>query len=326
MVTESWLNDRTPREHRGQILGIYSIVTYVGMGAGQFLLMAGDPSGFELFSIAAMLIALAVVPVTITRTRSPELIEVVPVRVRELYDASPLGVVGAGLAGVINGSFLGMAPVFAKGEGFASSGVATLMGFTIVGGFVLQWPIGRLSDRYNRRDVMALVSLAVFACSVGIIYAAAWSQTGVIALAVLWGGLAFTIYPVAVAVVNDFVRPAQMLGASASLLLTHGVGMIVGPVVSAQLMGILGPGGLFWTIAAAALALAVFAWVRQLVGPPLEPAAASEYRVVPRNTPYAGTLDPRSTDMQLELDFGSDLEPLEDADSNATDSRNGDAR
>ncbi|PWG64338.1 MFS transporter [Spiribacter halobius] len=304
MVTESWLNDRTPRERRGTVLGVYSIVTYIGLGGGQFLLFTGSPAGFELFSLSAMLIAAAVVPVTITRIASPELVEIIPVRLRDLYAASPLGLVGSAMAGVVNGGFLGMAPIYARGVGFSNNGVATLMGLTILGGFLLQWPIGRLSDRFNRRYVIAAVSLAVAACSAGIIAASGMSDRIVIALAVLWGGLAFTIYPIAVSLTNDFVRPSELLGASAGLLLVHGVGMILGPVIASQLMAAIGPTGLFWTIGSAGVLLGAYALLRERTGPPIPVSEASNYRVLPRESVYSGQFDPRHEEQQLEFDFG----------------------
>ncbi|MCS4503163.1 putative MFS-type transporter YcaD [wastewater metagenome] len=307
MVVESWLNDRTPPEYRGQVFGVYSVVTYVGLGGGQFLLVFSDPAGFELFSLSAALIGLALVPVTITRTSSPELREVVPVRLRELYAASPLGVVGCAAAGVINGSFLGMGPVYAKGAGFSQSMIAILMGVTIVGGFLLQYPIGRLSDLYNRRDVIATVAAAVAIVSGAMVALTAHSTGAVVGLSVLWGGLAFTLYPLSVSLTNDFMDASRMLGASAGLLLVHGAGMIAGPVATSQLMGLVGPTGLFWTLGATALALAGFALLRQRVGPPLSISETSGYQMGPSSTPYTGTFDPYAeSGIQMEFDFDGD--------------------
>ena len=305
MVTESWLNDRTPTERRGQVLGAYSIVAYVGLGGGQFLLLTGRAGGFELFSLAAMLFAAAVVPVTLTRIASPELPAMERIGLRALLAASPLGLVGSALAGAINGAFLGLAPVFARDSGFTETWISLLMGLSILGGFALQWPIGHLSDRFNRRDVMMGVSFAMTACSLAIVYAVGRSDAAVVALAVLWGGLAFTIYPIAVSLTHDFLAASQVLGASAALLLVHGLGMIAGPLVAAQLMAMLGPPGLFWTLAGAGLALGGFAWLRQRVGPPIPVGEPATYRVVPREGVYAGGLDPRYEEVQLELDFDS---------------------
>ncbi|MEX0373899.1 MFS transporter [Spiribacter pallidus] len=303
MVTESWLNDRTPTERRGQVLGVYSIVTYVALGGGQFLLLTGRSGGFELFSLAAMLIAAAVVPVTITRIVSPELPSIERVTLRALLDASPLGVVGSALAGMINGAFLGLAPVYARETGFADAGIALLMGLSILGGFLLQWPIGHLSDRFNRRDVLVGVSLAMAVCSLAIVLATGRGPVWVIALAVLWGGLAFTLYPIALSLANDFLSRAQMLGATAGLLLVHGLGMIIGPLVASQLMALIGPVGLFYALAGAGLALGAFAWLRQRIGPPIPVGEPDTYRVVPREGVYAGGLDPRYEEVQLEFQF-----------------------
>ncbi|MDN5849736.1 MAG: MFS transporter [Nitrococcus sp.] len=304
MVVESWLNSCTPQPFRGRILGVYGTVTYVGLGSGQFLLLTGSPAGFELFSLAAILSALSLVPITLMRTISPEIIKLRALRLRDLYRVSPLGVVGAGATGVINGSFLGMAPVFAKDMGFAHSSIAALMGCTIIGGFLLQWPLGHLSDLYNRRLVIAGVAFAASLFSIGIVYAGDQSEYLVIALALVWGGLAFSLYSICAALANDLLEPTDVLGASAALLLMYGIGLIVGPVLAAQMMAAMGPLGLFWTIAGAALWLSAYAAVCSWVGEPIQPEAAVHYRSVPRNTPYATTLDPRSEPVQMELDFG----------------------
>ncbi|MDZ7809717.1 MAG: hypothetical protein U5L11_05580 [Arhodomonas sp.] len=115
--------------------------------------------------------------------------------------------------------------------------------------------------------------------------------------------MAFTIYPLSVSLTNDFVDASQLLGASAGLLLVHGVGMIVGPVLTSQLMGLIGPTGLFWALGVTAMALAAYALVRQRVGPPLSVREASSYQMGPSSSPYTGTFDPYAENVQLEFDF-----------------------
>lgn len=312
MVVESWLNDRTPTDRRGQVLGVYSIVAYVSLGGGQFLLLLGRPGGFELFSLAAMLIAAAVVPVTITRIASPGLPHIEPISLRQVMEASPLGLIGSALAGVIAGAFLSLAPVFARDSGFTDTGIALLMGLSILGGFMLQWPIGHLSDRFDRRLVMIFVSFAVTGSSLAIIASTGRSDLLVIGFAILWGGFAFTLYPISVSLVNDFMESSQMLGASAALLLVHGIGMIIGPLLSTQLMVLLGPDGLFWALAGTAVVLALFALYRRQFGPPIPVGEPATYRVVPREGVYAGGLDPRYEELQLELDFESEPVTIEE--------------
>jgi len=308
MVTESWLNDRTPREYRGQILGVYSVVTYLGLGGGQFLLMVGDAGGYALFSVASILLGLALVPVSLTRYPSPQVLEVAPVRLRHLIDISPLGAVGSAIAGMINGTFLGLGPVFAHGSGFTTRQVSILMGATILGGFLLQWPIGRLSDLYDRRRTIMTVSLAVAVCCGAIVVAAGKSMLAVFGLSVLWGGLAFTVYPLSLALANDFVQPSELLGAGAGLLLLHGLGMVFGPIITSAAMQFAGPEALYYGMGAFALLLAGFAKLRDRVGPELTSEEHTEYRYVPRNTPWATALDPRYGEVQLELDFGDEFD------------------
>lgn len=308
MVTESWLNDRTPREFRGQILAFYSITTYAALGGGQFLLNLYPARGFELFNAAALLFALALLPVALTRSRSPEIAEARPVGLKKLHDASPMALLGSCVAGVVAGGFLGMGPVFAKGAGFSLGQVSLLMGMTILGGLLLQWPIGRLSDRYNRRVVLAGVAGVVTMASVLIALLVQVSPLLVILLATVWGGFAFTMYPLSLSLIGDFVNADEMVGASAGLLLVHGIGMIIGPVAGGYLMDRLGSDALFWGIALSALLLAVYGLWRQRVGETIIVADQGEYVTVPSVAvaPIATALDPRSEEVQLEFDFGGE--------------------
>ena len=310
MLTESWLNDRTPREFRGQVLAFYMITSYAALGGGQFLLNLWDVSGFQLFSLAAFLFALSLVPVALTRAPSPELVDARPIGLRELYAISPLGLLGSTCAGVIAGSFFAMGPVYAGGAGFSLSEVAALMGATILGGLVLQWPLGKLADVYDRRSTILGVALAVGGCSFAIAIAGAGPSLLILGLAALWGGLAFTVYPLSLALANDFVAPEDLVGAAAGLLMMHGVGMIVGPIGSAYLMERIGPAGLFWGVGATALLLALFALYRKQVGEPLPLDEQTDFVAVPlAATVLTATLDPRSEEQQLEFEFEFAAEP-----------------
>lgn len=313
MLAESWLNDRTPREYRGQVLAFYSITTYAGLGGGQFLLNVWPVTGFELFSVAAFLFAVALVPVALTRASSPQIIEARSVGLRRLYAISPLGLFGAACAGVISGSFMAMGPVFAEGVGFTLAQVSALMGATVLGGLLLQWPLGKLADIYDRRWTVFGVALGVALCSVLIALAARGPPGGgVLLLSAVWGGLAFTIYPLSLAIANDSIAPEELVGAAAGLLMTHGVGMIFGPVAAAYLMEATGPQGLFWGTGSVAALLAGFAYYRHRVGAPLVVAEQADFVTMPAtSTAYASALDPRSEERQLEFDFGPGEEAVE---------------
>jgi len=137
--------------------------TLVALGTGQFLLLAADPGGPPLFTLAAILISLGVIPVAVTRVTEPRIEISVPVRLAQLFTISPLGTVGALCAGVVNGAFWGMAPVFGQRLALEEGQIALLMSATILGGAVLQWPIDHLSDRMDRRTVLIVTSVATAA-------------------------------------------------------------------------------------------------------------------------------------------------------------------
>lgn len=304
MVMESWLNANTPLNHRGRILGLYSVITYLGLGGGQFLLLLADPGTTTLFLLVAMLISLSLVPLTLGRINSPELPDIRPVRLRELYRLQPYGLAGALASGVIIGSFLGLGPVFAKDSGFSSLDISLFMGLTISAGFLLQWPIGAVSDRYSRDAVIMVVSLCVGVLSLAMTWLAGHSVPAVIALAVLWGAFSFTLYPVSLSLVNDHLESSQFVQASAGLLFTNSLGMITGNLAAGELMAFVGAGGLFWVAILTAFGLAAFTGLGRRTPAPPRPSESSRYQAVPRNSPYASALDPRGdAGVQLELDF-----------------------
>lgn len=305
MVMESWLNANTPWHLRGKILGVYSMITYLGIGGGQFLLLCASPRGITLFLLVAILISLSLVPLALARVSSPELPEIRPVRLHELYRLQPCGLAGALSSGVIIGSFLGFGPVFAKYSGFSDPEIAWFMGLTITGGFLLQWPIGILSDRYSRRAVISVVALCVAIQSVAIAWSADLGAGPVIALSVLWGAFAFTLYPVSVALINDHMEASQFVAASAGLLFTNSLGMIAGNLMAGQVVAVLGARSLFGIAAVTALALAVYSRVeRGIVRSAQGVTEPVRYQPLPRNSPYASILDPRGeASLQLELEF-----------------------
>lgn len=308
MVTESWLNGRTPREYRGRMLAFYGIATYAALGSGQFLVNLWPIGEFQLFCLAALLLGVSLIPVSLTRAPTPEAIETHPVRIRRLYKISPLGTVGSLFAGVMVGSFLALGPVFGRKVGLSVAEVSVLMGLSLLGGLLFQWPIGGFSDLYGRRQTIVAVSTGVAATSGLLILIGPDSEMMLVLLSVLWGGLAFTIYPLSLAMTNDHIEPEELIGAGASLLLMHGIGLIIGPILLSRFMAWYGPWALFGVIAGFAALLAMFGYWRQQVGPTVTLADQGEYVAVPTTTPFASTLDPRTEDMQLELPF-----ELEDA-------------
>lgn len=249
VVAESWLNDRATNSNRGTLLSAYMVILYGGLGAGQFLLVLADPAGPHLFMLVAALVCLALVPITLSVQRAPEVDVPQHIGLAELYRASPLGVAGVGLGGMISGTLFSIGPVFAQLTGLASEGIAAFMAFSIFAAVLTQLPIGRWSDRVDRRNVLVTVCMLAALAALGAMLVTHHSTAALLAFATLFGGLALTLYSLALSHVNDHLRPAQMVAASSSMILLNGAGAALGPVAVAILMNALGPSAYFASLA-----------------------------------------------------------------------------
>ncbi|MBS7660859.1 MFS transporter [Pseudomonas lalucatii] len=259
-VIESWLNAQAPAEKRGQVFALYMAVNLGALAAAQQLLNLADPSQFVLFVLAAMLISAALMPITLTRQRQPSVPDSLHSNLRQLLGIAPLAIVAAGLSGLALGAFWGMAPVYASLSGFDAGGVGLLMSSAILGGALLQWPIGRYSDRHDRRLVMLWVVL--LAVLVALAMSLLPAGRPLLGLMFLFGGLAFAIYPIAVAQLIDQLHSDEILAGSCSLLLVNGIGSVCGPLLAGVLMQQLGAQALPLYFAAVLAVLAGYTWYR----------------------------------------------------------------
>ncbi|MGK9064296.1 MFS transporter [Stutzerimonas chloritidismutans] len=255
MVIESWLNAQVSGEKRGQVFAVYMAVNLGALAAAQQLLSLDSPMNFTLFALAAILVSAALMPITLTRQAQPAQPDMPPTDLLQLARIAPLPLMAAGISGLTLGGFWGLAPVYASQSGFDASGVGLLMSVTILGGAVLQWPIGLFSDKHDRRLVLLWV--------VGVGAALAVAMTpltagpALLGVMFLWGGLAFSIYSIAVAQMVDQLHPDEILSGSSGLLLANGFGAAFGPVVAGGLMSFFGPKALpvFFAVTLAFLAL-----------------------------------------------------------------------
>ena len=294
MAIESWMNAAATRETRGQVLAVYMAILYLSLGSGQLLLNVADPAGFQLFSVVGIFFALSLVPVALTRAPTPELPGRSSLAFTRLLPVAPVGVMGALVAGLVLGAFYGLAPVFAQEIGLSIAGTSWLMTVAILGGLVLQYPIGHVSDFVDRRTVLLVVGLGAALASGALVFAADQSTTLLFVLIAAFGGFAFTLYPLAVAHANDRLDPDELVGAAGLLLLCYGIGAVIGPALGAAGMRGLGPGGLFAVLSAACIALAAYIQWRRFRVPVFPGETHTAYRSVPRSTPAASELDPRA--------------------------------
>jgi MFS family permease len=249
VVAESWLNDRASRATRGSLLAAYMAVLYVGLGSSQFLLIPTDPRTTAPFMLVAILISLAIVPIVIAAQHAPEIALPQKVRYRDLYRDSPLGVVAVTISGMVTANVYAMGPVYARLSGLDTSGVAAFMGISVLAAVVLQLPVGRLSDRIDRRTVIAgICILATLTAAVPAAFRAL-PHGIVLLLAAVFSGLAFTLYSLGVSHVNDHLGPAQMVAASGALLRLNGIGAALSPVLVGSLIARFGPPAYFGSLA-----------------------------------------------------------------------------
>ena len=245
IVTESWLNARSTKRTRGKVMALYMITNYFSAGCGQFLLTIADPGKFQLFSVASIIFSLALVPVLLTRSTAPKPPQRDPLNLRELWRTSPLGLLGSFCAGMVNASFYSLAPIFALALGFGIGGTSTFMASVIFGGLLLQYPVGHLSDRMDRRVVLTMVVLATSVACVAIVMVSEWSPSWIYLAGAVYGAFSFTVYSLCVAHANDFASTDKLVQTASGLLTAYGFGAFLGPIIAASFMGRLGPEGLF---------------------------------------------------------------------------------
>ncbi len=258
VVAESWLNDRATRANRGRLLAVYMLVLYIGLGSAQFLLIVSRPNTPAPFMLVSALICLAMVPIVISARQAPEPALPRKVRYRDLYRNSPLGVVAVAVSGLISAIIFSMGPVYARLSGMGTSAVATFMALSILAAVLTQYPIGRLSDRIDRRTVIAGVCTLATALASSIALFGAMPRALFLTLSALFSGVVLTLYSLAISHVNDKLEPAQTVAASSALLRLNGAAAAMGPVLAGSLIGAFGPPAYFATLATLTGALTIY--------------------------------------------------------------------
>ena len=303
VVAESWLNHRASRTNRGSLLAIYMLVLYVGLGSAQFLLVLASPRSTAPFMLVSGLISLAMVPIVASAQQTPEPAVRQSVRYRDLYRGTPLGVVAVAVSGLISSIIFSMGPVYARLNGAGTQGVAEFMAVSIFAAVLTQYPVGRLSDRMDRRSVIAAVCTLATAVAVSVVAFGPLPRALFLLLTALFSGAALTLYSLSVSHVNDKVDPAQMVAASSALLRINGTAAALGPVLAGSLIGAFGPRAYFATLATLTGTLTVYDLWRKAQRSPVPreqkgPFIHTQQIVTVAGldpAPAAGAVDPAST-------------------------------
>ncbi len=257
VVSESWMNANATNETRGQALSAYMVVQMIGMVVGQSLLNIGDPSGYDLFILLTVLVSISVAPILLSATPSPVYQTATPMKLKELIRTSPLASIGMFLLGGIYSILYAMAPVYAVATGMTVKDVSIFVTAIFLGGVLFQYPIGWVSDRMDRRQlIIGLTALGSLAALIGSFVGPNFN--GLLLIAFLLGGTSTPLYSLLVAYCNDYLEVEKMASASGGLLFLNGSGAMGGPIIAGYLMTNVGNESFFITIATLMLAVCVY--------------------------------------------------------------------
>ena len=302
ITAESWLNNAATSANRGQALALYMITQTLGIIVAQGILTLGDPTGFTLFIISSVLVSIAFAPILLTVTPMPAFSgRAKPMSLGTLWRISPLGCIGMFLSGGVFSGQFGMSAVYATEAGLRVSQISLFVAFFYVGGLVLQFPIGWISDRVDRR----LLILVCAAGSAGASVVGAFSGGAlpvILVAAFLSGGLTNPLYALLIAYVNDMIDYEDMASASGRMLFLNGLGAVIGPFAIGAAMARLGPVGYWFVMGGLMAALTGYATWRTVRRPP---------KVSVADTSSYAPVTPTATSVAVEA-FVEDMEASND--------------
>ncbi|RFC67767.1 MULTISPECIES: MFS transporter [Mesorhizobium] len=296
MIIESWLNERANNENRGTVFGLYMMVTYASIMAGQMAVAAGDVRTESLFMVTGILFCCSLIPTAVSSQATPRPLQEVSLDLKGLYKNSPVSFGACFLIGIANGAWGTLGAVYGARIQLTTAEIALMMSLVVVAGAAMQMPIGRVSDRMDRRYVLASAAFGAALVGLAVFVFQPHGATAVIAMTACYGALAYTLYSIAVAHANDHARSEDFVKISGGLLLLYGFGTMVGPVIGASLMSALRPEGLFLATVFAHAALAGYTLLRIKRRAPVPVENREAFQTMPSDrvvTPEAAKLDPR---------------------------------
>ena len=296
VATESWLTAKAEPSQRGKVFSIYMVGTFLALALGQLFIARADIKASASFNVVVTFFAVALVMVAGTRADPPRVSTVPALPYGVLARTAPIAVVGCALSGLVGGTFYSLVPAWMQGQETSRQTIALFMLAVVLGGLAFQIPVGRLSDRFDRRIVLASLS-GGFAVSAFVMVLMPRTVVIILPLAVLLGGFMSTLYPDCVAHAHDRMPADRVLAVSGRLILVSGVGSVLGPLIGASAMKHFKIDGVFYFMAATVLLLALVAICESLMRPSPE-HIATPFDIL---TPQAGPLahDPKEPPDEL---------------------------
>ncbi len=276
IVIETWLNEGTSNKDRGKVLSLYMLLFYSGAGIGSLALMIEDPSGFTRFIVVSAVMSLSLVPIVLTKVSAPVLGAPRFISITEIFKASPLAVVAAIANGLGQSAFFNLGAVFGVMNGMPLSYVSLMMAVAPFAVILSQLPVGWLSDRYDRRLMIAALSAFSAVLGAAVMFVPASQAILVIGLVAVFGGVSMPLYSLAIAHANDQLKKDQMLAAGSKLVLLYGMGAIAGPSIAGGFMQQFGASGFMLYMVSIFGLLAVYAFYRMTMSDVPSPAETGD--------------------------------------------------
>jgi len=287
VVAESWLNDASTNETRGQTLSLYLIVQMMGIVAAQGLLNVADPLGYNLFIISSVLVSISFAPILLSVGPVPVFERTKPMTLKRLFEVSPVGFVGAFLLGAIFSALFGMSSIFGSQIGLNVEKISIFVGSIYVGGMLCQYPIGWFSDRMDRRALITGLNLFGAATMV-VALLVPGNFVWLLVLAFIIGGISNPLYSLYIAYTNDFLEIDEMAAASGGLIFVNGIGAIAGPVLLGWMMDTWGPFSFFGYIGSVMALMSIYAIYRMTQRPAPQVVDTAPYApIAPTSSPVA---------------------------------------
>jgi MFS family permease len=296
VTAESWLNNGASNENRGQALSLYMVVQMIGIVSAQGILLLADPSGYILFVVISVLVSISFAPILLSISPTPAFEATKPMRLTELIRVSPLGAVGMFLLGGIFAAQFGMAAIFGSQIGLSLSEISAFVASFYVGAMLLQYPIGWVSDRMDRRFLIVICAAIGGSASLLAILTGG-NYYALLVAAFFVGGMSNPLYSLLIAHTNDFLEYEDMAAASAGLLFLNGIGAIAGPLIIGFMMETIGPVGFFLFIAVLLGIMGLYGAYRMTQRPAIAADDTSSY------TPVAPTASPVLVEIAQEYDI-----------------------
>lgn len=300
MIIESWLNGSSNTKTRGSILSVYTTLNFIMVMSGQQLLNLGNAQDWMLYGLAAIFVSIAIIPVSLTLSAAPAAIHQVKVNIFKVWQHSHIALIGAVVTGLVTGAFWSLAPIYAKDNGFLSSQLAAFVSATVLGGACFQLPLGKVSDRFDRRTVLMYLALAGAAVSllfVALPYVVTtfggWPAS---ISAFFWGGTCMTLYAICLAHANDNATSDDFVEISSAMLITLGLSSAIGAPLASFAMSLIGANGLYAFTSVCLITFFIIVLLRRRSHElPFDLETKDNFRAVTEMTgPTAYEMDPRT--------------------------------